>query len=70
MGSENAELPLEALTSSCSATLDHHSSSVQKVSNPNDKNEQSSEVLQNDHIRAKEELKIIRNSYRDECEQC
>ena len=46
------------------------SSSGHRVSNPNDKNEQSSDVLQDAHIRATEELKIIRNSCKDSCGQC
>ena len=43
---------------------------MQKVSSPNDQNEQSFEVLPDDHIRATEESKIIRHSCRDRCAQC
>ena len=45
--------------------LSHRSSSGQKVSSPNDQNEQSFELLPDGHIRAMEESKMIRNSNRD-----
>ena len=43
---------------------------MQKVSNPNGQKEQSFEVLPDDHVKAMEESKAIRNSCRDKCEQC
>ena len=70
MGSENVEFPWTSPTSFCSVILNHRSSSGQKVSSPNDQNEQSFEVLPDGHIRATEESKIIRNSCRDKCVQC
>ena len=50
--------------------LNHHSSSGQKVSNPNDQNEQSFEVVPDVHIRATEELNTTRNGCKDKCAQC
>ena len=52
------------------AILNHRSSSGQKVSSPNDQNEQSFEVLPDGHIKAMEESKTIRNSCKDRSEQC
>ena len=60
MGSKSVELPaLDSLTCFNSATLKQNSTEGQKVSNPNDKNEQSPEVLQDDHISATEKLKKL-----------
>ena len=52
-------------TSFCNAIQNHHSSSGQKVRNPNFKSQKSSEVLAGDHIRATEQWNTVRNSCRD-----
>ena len=57
VGSEKVELLWTLLTSFCSEILSHRSSSGEKMSSPNDQNEQSFEVLPDGHIRATEELK-------------
>ena len=55
-------LNLDFLTPFYGVVLSHRSSSGKKVSCPNDRNEQSFEVLLDGYIRVTEKLKTIRNS--------
>ena len=55
-------LNLDSLTPFYGVVLNHRSSSGQKVSSPNDRNEQSFQVLLDGHIRVTEELKIVGDS--------